>query len=167
MAGVTDRDVERARAAYERVKAGAGNMNDEAQDAYRAKYKSGLRQLPSMLQMHGFGQTMAFHMAKAKAKDKNEKEDHMQRIWQDVLHGALEGCRGIIKAPSDRTKAGTVIKWLTDLRSLKHRILLMEALECASWMKRWAEILIPDKKKDDTAAADSAEVTADASNVAQ
>lgn len=132
MAGAKDRDVTRAKTAYERVTASA-----EALGNGKTEYKSALRQLPAMLQTHGLCQTLAFHMSKS------EKASHMDCVWRDLLIGCQPAVGG---GSGAKAEPGEVASWLVNLESHDHRMLLLEAIAYAGWLKRWAEALIEDKK---------------------
>ena len=142
MAGAIDRDVARARMAFQRVSKSSTKVDS-------GKYQSALQQLPAMLQTHGFGQTMAFHMAKGNS----EGGKHLDQTWRDLLEGVVAGSQDLVGRPQDRGDVKKVADWLTKRDSREHRILLTEALAYAGWLKRWAEALIQNGGTKSTANA--------------
>lgn len=109
----------RARQAWEDV----GNVSENIQD----KYGTLARKLPSLLQVNGLGQTLAFLLAKAG----NKQTDAHYVLYghvSDWVMGQLE--------PSEEDR---LLDWVISQGSDLYRRATVEGLAYAMWLRRFVE----------------------------
>lgn len=109
----------RARQAWEDV----GEVGTGIQD----KYGTLARKLPSLLQVNGLGQTLAFLLAKA-GSDRDDAHYVLYSHVSDWVMGQLE--------PSEEKE---LLDWVVVQRSDLYRRATVEALAYGMWLRRFVE----------------------------
>lgn len=112
-------------------------VNSQKEDEFKKEYRSIVMKLPTMIITNGLGQTLAFLKSKGKG-EKNKPEEKLYRDIENWLNkrvhwtvtGKLELIEKIIALPSD-----------------KFRYVTAETLSFLSWMRRFADAVLP---KEDT-----------------
>lgn len=119
-----DLDRSRAKKAWESVQSVKGKD-------YEGKYSSRVRDLPTMIQVNGLAQTLAFLKAKGKENDlKNRKEDFVQAFH----HLSSWVCSCLAWGEGDLLN-----RVLTTENTQRYRQATSEALALLQWLKRFAE----------------------------
>lgn len=108
--------------------------NEERKINYKKDYSSHAIRLPQLIVSNGLIPTLAFY--KSKGKDRRQIYNDIE-LW--LKFGANNG-NGII---SDKNK--DLLEYLLEIDSSQLRLITMEALEFASWLKRMAEIELKEK----------------------
>lgn len=100
----------------------------------RKEYKSYVKKIPAMIQVNGFGQTMAFCLAK--------KRSYLA-IYKQIEKWIRQQHVGLIKRydPQGNKK---IIELIVTMNSSDYRIVTNEAMALLNWMRRFAEGLIDD-----------------------
>ncbi|MCC7429834.1 type III-B CRISPR module-associated protein Cmr5, partial [bacterium] len=95
------------------------------------EYKSWAKKIPSMIQMNGFGQTVAFLYSK---KDKDPYKTFYTQIstW--------------LKEKKFLEQTQELVDEICKVDSAKYRLMTTETLSLFGWLRRFAEGMIEDKK---------------------
>lgn len=128
----------RAAFAFEQVKQAVEELAGDAQN-----YKSYVRSLPSMIQVNGLGQTMAFYYARKRK----------YKAYRDIYKSIFNWLQR--KFPDHFQQQNELVEEVVKLRSEDYRMLTMEVLALLSWMGRFAEGMIEDSPKEDGDKANS------------
>jgi CRISPR-associated protein Cmr5 len=111
----------------------------------REEYKDVVRKFPSMVIANGLGQALAFLMAKGSKQEggaarPDEKSEH------GLLYLHLEEwiCESTNLIRCSEKGPFRLMRALTEQDSDRYRLVTMESLAIASWLKRFAEALAPD-----------------------
>ncbi len=112
-------DQKRAQAAFARVNAVASKS-----EAFKKKYSTQCRRLPQLIQRCGLCQTVAFLQSK--------------KTEEAIGHALDDFAR--VTAEND---ADTFARQCRESHLSEYQRLTRHALQCAAWMKRYAEALLP------------------------
>ncbi len=122
--------------AWESVEKAAGQSTYKSED-----YMALALKLPSMLQVSGLGQTLAFLAAKGGLEDVNSSPKNGHRaIFCDIDSFLREG---VFKG--ERSGRNTM-EMVLDCEPSRYRIALREAQEMADWLKRFAQAKLQEEK---------------------
>lgn len=94
----------------------------------RKEYVAHLKKVPSMIQVNGLGQTLAFLYAKG----------GQDRVVYRQLESWLRHNPAEILPPYDEGQNGGFVKTVVNLPSREYRIMTKEALALLNWMRRFA-----------------------------
>jgi len=108
--------------------------NKERKIDYKKDYSSHAKRLPQLIVSNGLIPTLAFY--KSKGKDRRQIYNDIE-LW--LKFGANNGS-GII---SDKEK--DLLEYLLEVDSSQLRLVTMEALEFANWLKRICEIELKEE----------------------
>jgi CRISPR-associated protein Cmr5 len=128
----------RAAFAFDQVKQAVQKLAGDAQN-----YKSYVRSLPSMIQVNGLGQALAFCYAK--------KRDY--RAYKDIYESIFDWLQ--IKFPDRFQQQSELVEEAVKLSSEDYRRVTMEVLALLNWMGRFAEGMIENPRKQDGDKADT------------
>lgn len=121
---------ERAREAWSCV----DYVNNEIDDAgFKKEYRSIVMKLPTLIITNGLGQTLAFLKSKGKGKENKAEE----KIYQDISGWLLKNKH------FTWTCQGELIERVIALPCDKFRQVTTETLAYLSWMKRFADAVLP------------------------
>lgn len=122
----------RAAFAFEHVKQAVEELAEDAQN-----YKSYVRSLPSMIQVNGLGQAMAFYYARKRK----------YKAYRDIYNSIFNWLQR--KFPDHFQQQNELVEEVVKLRSEDYRMITMELLALMNWMGRFAEGMIEDPPKED------------------
>ena len=109
-------------------------VNEKIEDQnFKKEYRSIVMKLPTLIITNGLGQTLAFLKSKGKGNDDKPEE----KIYQDI-DGWLSKNNNI----KWNTK-GELIERVTSLPGDRYRQVTAETLAFLSWMKRFADAVLP------------------------
>lgn len=109
------------------------NTEDDYDKNFKKEYRSLVMKLPTLIISNGLGQTIAFLKSKSKSNENKEKPE--AKIYKD-LEGWLD--KRILW-----TTKGELIEKIIGLPSDKFRFATAETIAYLSWMKRFAEAVLP------------------------
>ena len=111
-------------------------------EGIRKQYGSLARGVPSMIQINGLGPTLAFLLAKAKGE---EAKPHKQ------LYNHFSAWLSANVMPGFRHDPADILNWIITQSAATYHMATAEALEYATWIKRFAEAegLVSDDAGDD------------------
>ncbi|BBB93484.1 type III-B CRISPR module-associated protein Cmr5 [Methylomusa anaerophila] len=132
----------RATFAFEQVKQAVEKLAGNAQS-----YKSYVRSLPSLIQVNGLGQALAFCYAR---KNKN-KYIAYRDIYESIFNWLQR------KFPDHFQQESELVEEAVKLRSEDYRMITMEVLALLNWMGRFAEGMIEDPLREDEEQANPSE----------
>jgi CRISPR-associated protein Cmr5 len=131
MSQITNLEHERAKEAWSSI----DFVNTKYDDiGFKKNYRSIVMKLPTLIITNGLGQTIAFLKAKGK-NDENKPEEKLYRDIEKWLDKRIQwNARGeliekVIALPSDNFRSATT-----------------EALSYLSWMKRFADAVLPKEE---------------------
>ncbi len=113
-------------------------VNDEIDDkGFKKEYRSIVMKLPSLILSNGLAQSLAF--LKSKGKGNNNKPE--EKIYQDIDGWLLKNrnFRWNVK--------GELIERIIALPNDRFRQVTMETLAYMSWMKRFADAVLPREEE--------------------
>ena len=131
MSQITNLEHERAQEAWSCID--CINSEDDYNKGFKKEYRSIVMKLPTLIITNGLGQTLAFLRSKGKG-DKRKPED---KIYQDI-DGWLSKNKNI-----HWNAKGELIERVIALPSDKFRQVTTETLAYLSWMKRFADAVLP------------------------
>lgn len=121
---------ERAKEAWSCI----GYVNEEVESrSFKKEYRSIVMKLPTLIITNGLGQTLAFLKSKGKG-DKNKPEE---KVYQDI-DGWLSKNKNI-----HWNARGELLERVIALPNDKFRQVTAETLAFFSWMKRFADAVLP------------------------
>jgi len=124
---------ERAKEAWSCI----GYVNEEIESrSFKKEYRSIVMKLPTLIITNGLGQTLAFLKSKSKG-DKNKPEE---KVYQDI-DGWLSKSKNI-----HWNAKGELIERVIALPNDKFRQVTVETLAFLSWMKRFADAVLPKEE---------------------
>ncbi len=133
-----NRDQLRAQAAFAAV-----SRVQSANPARRKKFSTRCRQMPALIHRAGLCQALAFYQANsANAHEQNPKDD--QWAFREFLQGFAQTVL-LSRPPNERTLDQLAI----DSRNapfVQYQWLSRDALQCATWFKRYAEALLNEEE---------------------
>lgn len=122
----------RAAFAFDQVKQAVQKLNGDAPN-----YKSYVRSLPSMIQVNGLGQTLAF------CYSKKSKQIAYMDIYESIFDWLQRKC------PEHFQQQNELVEEVVKLHSEDYRMITIEVLALLNWMGRFAEGMIKDPLKED------------------
>lgn len=122
----------RAAFAFDEV---AKSVEDSAVDS--KKYRSYVKKMPSLIQVNGLGQTLAFYFSKI-------KEDGEGRIYGEIYRTVAKWLqRQFPEHFRESTEEDHhLIKVIINLESGVYRVMTMETLALLNWMRKFADGLV-------------------------
>jgi CRISPR-associated protein Cmr5 len=133
MSQISNLEHERAKEAWSCVD--YVNTEDEYDKKFKTEYRSLVMKLPTLIITNGLGQTLAFLKCKGKSDEKKPKEKPEARVYKD-LEGWLDN-------RIQWNARGELIEKVISLPSDKFRFATAESLAYLSWMKRFADAVLP------------------------
>lgn len=121
---------ERARVAWNCI----NYVNEKYKEKFKKEYRSLVMRLPAMIITNGLGQALAFLKSKGKSKESKPHE----KLFKDI-ESWFSGNENI---QWDKTQGGLMEK-VINLPSDKFRHATSETLSFFSWMKRFADAVLP------------------------
>ena len=118
----------RAKYALEKVLALGNSLNSE--------FKSFAAGVPSIILQNGFGQAMAFILAKSKGEDKHKRIFDIIREWFNKDENPF-------KFPSNSDSE--FLKKISECSQQKYLELQQETMDLLEWVKRYAGAFVKDK----------------------
>lgn len=106
-------------------------VNNEESDKFKKEYRSIVMKTPTLIITNGLGQTFAFLKSKGKG-DKNKPEEKLYMDIEDWLNKRIEW-----------TTTGGLMEKIIVLPSDKFRYATFETLSYLSWLKRFADAVLP------------------------
>lgn len=127
----------RAAEAWRCVREAAGKS-----DAFRKRYGTLARNLPTLIQVNGLGQTLAYVYAKANMPGRNRKDADLanEAIFDDLSKWVKPE---LGKADID----GNLLQMLLGQTSDFYRRATAEAMGFATWLRRFAEAELPTEEE--------------------
>jgi CRISPR-associated protein Cmr5 len=109
-------------------------------DNVRGKYSTLARKLPSLVQVNGLGQALAFVYSKAKFQEKNRGPEAEANglIFTQVS--------GWVKEELGISGAENLLKLVVERKSDFYRRATAEAIAFLNWLKRFAEAELPTEE---------------------
>jgi CRISPR-associated protein Cmr5 len=120
----------RAKKAWEDVQSVASHSKDD----FKKKYGSLARRVPMLVLTNGLGQTLAY----LRSKGKDESNEH------NVLFRHLSDWTMSQVAPNERDQ--DLLAWVLNNDSAAYRRATAEALTYLTWLKRFAEAVLPTEE---------------------
>jgi CRISPR-associated protein Cmr5 len=100
--------------------------------SYQAKYGSLARRLPTLIQVNGLAQTLAFLKAKGKENDPKSRKEHFVQAFYHLSNWLCDRF--------DWGETDLLTKVLAqNMDSQRYRLATSEALAFLNWLKRFAE----------------------------
>jgi CRISPR-associated protein Cmr5 len=128
MSQITNLEHERAKEAWSCI----GYVNEEIEDkGFKKEYRSIVMKLPTLIITNGLGQTFAFLKSKGKG-DENKPEE---KLYKDI--------EGWLENRIQWNATGELMERIIALPSDKFRQATAETLAYLSWMKRFADAVLP------------------------
>lgn len=106
-------------------------VNSKKQDKFKKEYRSVVMKSPPMIITNGLGQTLAF----LKSKGKNDDNKPEEKLYRDI--------EGWLDKRIHWTAKGELIEKVISLPNDKFRYAAAETLSFLSWMKRFADAVLP------------------------
>lgn len=106
-------------------------VNSEENDKFKKEYRSIVMKSPTMIITNGLGQTLAFLKSKGK-NDRNKPEEKLYRDIESWLNNRVQW-----------TAKGELMEKVISLPNDKFRYATAETLSFLSWMKRFADAVLP------------------------
>jgi CRISPR-associated protein Cmr5 len=106
-------------------------VNSEERDKFKKEYRSVVMKSPTMIITNGLGQTLAF----LKSKGKNDENKPEEKLYKDI--------EGWLNKRVKWTAKGELIEKVIALPNDKFRYATSETLSYLSWMKRFADAVLP------------------------
>lgn len=125
------RDQKRAQAAFGCV----NEVNTKEGSEFKKKYSTQCRRLPQLIQQCGLCQAVAFYQSKP-------KEAAMQQALKDFAKVVYQD------AANKEQAAEQLAKNARSLGVREYQWLSRHSLQCATWMKRYAEALLPTESNE-------------------
>jgi len=131
MSQITNLEHERAKEAWSTI----DFVNSELDDIrFKKEYRSIVLKFPTLIITNGLGQSIAF----LKAKGKNDKNKPEEKLYRDI-EGWLDRC-------FQWNVKGELIEKIINLPSDKFRLVTAETLSYLSWLKRFADAVLPKEE---------------------
>lgn len=106
-------------------------VNSEEGDKFKKEYRSVVMKTPIMIITNGLGQTLAF----LKAKGKNDKNKPEEKLYRDIENWLDRRVQWKAK--------GELMEKIIVLPNNQFRFATAEALSFLSWLKRFADAVLP------------------------
>ncbi|WP_054950070.1 type III-B CRISPR module-associated protein Cmr5 [Numidum massiliense] len=104
------------------------------------KYRAYVKKMPSLIQVNGLGQTLAFYFSKRKRSGEGKIYDE---IYQSVAKWLEQKFPEYFREQPDR-EAYKLIKTVINLKSKDYRFVTMETLAFLNWMRKFADGMVTD-----------------------
>jgi CRISPR-associated protein Cmr5 len=131
MSQITNLEHERAKEAWRTI----DFVNTELDDiGFKKEYRSIVLKFPTLIITNGLGQSIAF----LKAKGKNDNSKPEEKLYRDI-EGWLDRC-------FQWNVKGELIEKIITLPSDKFRLVTAETLSYLSWLKRFADAVLPKEE---------------------
>ena len=127
MSRISNLEHERAKEAWSCV----DYVNAEETDTFKKDYRSVVMKSPTMIITNGLGQTLAF----LKSKGKNDESKPEEKLYKDIENWLDNRIKWTAK--------GGLIEKVIALPNDKFRHATTETLSFLSWMKRFADAVLP------------------------
>lgn len=115
----------RAAFAFAQVKQHLGQMTDTD----KKEFRSYIKRMPSMIQVNGLAQTLAFYFA---------KQDNMGKVYSVLDEWAKQSLTSVQPARG----SSEFVEWVVTLPSTQYKIVAVEVMALLNWMCRFADGLI-------------------------
>jgi CRISPR-associated protein Cmr5 len=125
-------DQERAQATYKNVTA----VDQHPKVKLKSRYSALARKAPAMIQTNGLGQALAF----LRAKDGGEKNSADWMLYDHISTWVMDRM--------GQDPAGNLLEWIIRKESSTYRRATNEAMAFLSWLKRWAEAILPEPEEE-------------------
>ncbi|NWF75601.1 MAG: type III-B CRISPR module-associated protein Cmr5 [Nitrospirae bacterium] len=130
MSNIENIEHERAKEAWSCV----DYVNTEERDTFKKEYRSVVMKTPTMIITNGLGQTLAF----LKSKGKNDANKPEEKLYKDI--------EGWLNKRVQWNAKGELMEKVISLPNDKFRYATAEALSFLSWMKRFADAVLPKEE---------------------
>lgn len=130
MSQITNLEHERAKEAWSCIDYVNKDMDDKG---FKKEYRSIVMKLPTLIITNGLGQTLAFLKSKGKGDEKKPEE----KVYQDIGDWLSKNKNINLNANVE------LIEKVIALSSDKFRQVTTETLAYLSWMKRFADAVLP------------------------
>ena len=110
-------------------------VNSEGKDKFKKEYRSVVMKAPTMIIINGLGQTLAFLKSKGK-NDKSKPEEKLYRDIENWLNKRVQWTANV-----------ELIEKVISLPNDKFRYATAETLSFLSWMRRFADAVLPKEDK--------------------
>ena len=127
MGSVENIELERAKEAWGCI----DYVNSKKNDKFKKEYRSVVMKSPTMIITNGLGQTLAF----LKSKGKNDKSKPEEKLYRDI--------EGWLDKRVQWTAKGELMEKVISLPNDKFRYATAETLSFLSWMRRFADAVLP------------------------
>jgi len=127
MGSVENIELERAKEAWGCI----DYVNSKENDKFKKEYRSIVMKSPTMIITNGLGQTLAF----LKSKGKNDKSKPEEKLYRDI--------EGWLDKRVQWTAKGELMEKVISLPNDKFRYATAETLSFLSWMRRFADAVLP------------------------
>ncbi|MBI5749396.1 MAG: type III-B CRISPR module-associated protein Cmr5 [Nitrospinae bacterium] len=127
MSLITNLEHERAKKAWSCV----NDVNSKEKDKFKKEYRSIVMKSPTLIIINGLGQTLAFLKSKGK-NDENKPEEKLYRNIESWIDKRVQW-----------TASGELMEKIISLPNDKFRYATAETLSFLSWMKRFADAVLP------------------------
>lgn len=130
--------IEQGRAAYafDEVKGYIAKHSAKHSAKQRNEYRSYIKKMPSMIQVNGLGQTLAFFFSKGGV---------YLEIYDQVAKWIKQKYPDFFKNSGEEAKA--FVEMVVKRESKDYRLLTMEVLALLNWMRRFAEGMVKSEKE--------------------
>lgn len=122
--------LEHARVAWECI----DRVNAQYEKKFKTEYRSIVMKLPTMIITNGLGQTLAF----LKSKGKGDENKPHEKLFKDIESWLFDNKN----IQWDKTRSG-LMEEVIKLPSDRFRHVTSETLAFLSWMKRFADAVLP------------------------
>jgi len=109
-------------------------VNSKENNEFRKEYRSVVMKTPTMIITNGLGQTLAF----LKSKGKNDESKPEEKLYRDI--------EGWLDKRIQWTTKGELMEKVISLPNDKFRYATNETLSFLSWMKRFADAVLPKEE---------------------
>ncbi len=131
MSQMTNLEHERAKEAWSTI----DFVNTKLDDiGFKREYRSIVLKFPTLIMINGLGQAVAF----LKAKGKNDVRKAEEKLYRDI--------EGWLDKRIQWNVTGELIEKIITLPSDKFRLVTAETLSYLSWMKRFADAVLPKEE---------------------
>lgn len=125
----------RAKQAWDDVQAVVNHPDGE----FKKRYGSLARRVPTLVLTNGLGQTLAFLLSKSKNNEDNSEQNEHGLLFHQISNWTMSRV-----APG--AKDSDLLVWILNNNSDAYRLATVEALAYLTWLKRFAEAVLPTEE---------------------
>lgn len=103
------------------------------------EYKAYVKRLPSIIQVNGLGQALAFYYS---------KDSTHRQIYQDIAEWIEEDMSTLLQKFKKDNETDEFIEVLVKMSSAEYRFVTMEVLALLNWMRRFVDGMVKEELRE-------------------